>query len=136
MLGMMKGGYNLETLIELLEDEELGSVAAEALSDTILVFGFFDKIKELSRSNSHAKKVMESWANAEWFTGSPELPDSMTVTVFKVPGEVNTDDLSPASRAASRHDIPLHALHMLENRYKNAISEIEELKKKRHPIAL
>jgi aconitate hydratase 2/2-methylisocitrate dehydratase len=134
MLGMMKGGYNLETLIELLEDEELGSVAAEALSDTILVFGFFDKIQELSGSNPHAKKVMESWANAEWFTHCPGLPDSLTVTVFKVPGEVNTDDLSPASRAASRPDIPLHALHMLENRYHNAISEIEGLKKKGHQI--
>lgn len=135
MLGMMKGGYNLETLIELLEDEELGSEAAEALSDTILVFGFFDKIQELSGSNPHAKKVMESWASADWFTESPGLPDSLTVTVFKVPGEVNTDDLSPASRAASRPDIPLHALHMLENRYTNAISEIEGLKKKKHPVA-
>lgn len=134
MLGMMKGGYNLETLIELLEDEALGSVAAEALSDTILVFGFFDKIQELSGSNPHAKKVMESWANAEWFTHCTGLPDSLTVTVFKVPGEVNTDDLSPASRAASRPDIPLHALHMLENRYHNAISEIEGLKKKGHQI--
>lgn len=135
MLGMMKGGYNLETLIELLEDDELGSVAAKALSDTILVFGFFDKIQELSGSNPQAKKVMESWAGAEWFSGSPGLPDSLTVTIFKVPGEVNTDDLSPASRAASRPDIPLHALHMLENRYHNAISEIEGLKKKGHPIA-
>ncbi|MDD5616766.1 MAG: bifunctional aconitate hydratase 2/2-methylisocitrate dehydratase [Candidatus Methanoperedens sp.] len=135
MLGMMKGGYNLETLIELLEDDELGSVAAEALSDTILVFGFFDKIQELSGSNPNAKKVMESWAGAEWFTHCPGLPDSLTVTVFKVPGEVNTDDLSPASRAASRPDIPLHALHMLENRHHNAISEIEGLKKKGHQIA-
>jgi len=134
-LGMMKGGYNLETLIEMLEDEELGSESAEALSNTILVFGFFDKIQELSRSNPHAKKVMESWASAEWFTGNPGLPDSLTVTVFKVPGEVNTDDLSPASRAASRPDIPLHALHMLENRYPSAISEIEMLKEKGHPIA-
>lgn len=135
MLGMMKGGYNLETLIELLEDDELGSVAAEALSDTILVFGFFDKIQELSGSNTHAKKVIESWASAEWFTRCPGLPDSLTVTVFKVPGEVNTDDLSPASRAASRPDIPLHALYMLENRHHSAISEIEGLKKNGYPIA-
>ena len=135
MLGMMKGGYNLETLIELLEDDELGSVAAEALSDTILVFGFFEKIQELSISNPYAKKVMESWASAEWFTRCQGLPDSLTVTVFKVSGEVNTDDLSPASRAASRPDIPLHALHMLENRHQSAISEIEGLKKKGHPIA-
>ncbi|MDO8724452.1 MAG: bifunctional aconitate hydratase 2/2-methylisocitrate dehydratase [Candidatus Methanoperedens sp.] len=135
MLGMMKGGYNLETLIELLEDNELGGLAAEALSDTILVFSFFDKILELSGSNPHARKVIESWAKAEWFTRCPGLPDSMKVTVFKVPGEVNTDDLSPASRATSRPDIPLHALHMLENRYHNAISEIEGLKKKGHQIA-
>jgi aconitate hydratase 2/2-methylisocitrate dehydratase len=135
MLGMMKGGYNLETLIELLEDDELGSEAARALSDTILVFGSFDKIRELSGSNPYAKKVTESWASADWFTGNPGLPDSLTVTVFKVPGEVNTDDLSPASRAASRPDIPLHALHMLENRCPDAIPEIEGLKKKGHAIA-
>ncbi|MBU4139774.1 MAG: bifunctional aconitate hydratase 2/2-methylisocitrate dehydratase [Euryarchaeota archaeon] len=135
MLGMMKGGYNLETLIELLEDRELAGVAVKALSDTILVFGFFERIQELASSNPHAKMVLESWAKAEWFTSCPEFPDSLTVTVFKVPGEVNTDDLSPASRAGSRPDIPLHALHMLENRHPNAIPEIEELKKKGHPIA-
>lgn len=135
MLGMMKGGYNLETIIELLEDGELAGEAAKALSDTILVFGFFDKIMELAGSNPHAKTVLESWAKADWFTSCPEFPDSLTVTVFKVPGEVNTDDLSPASRAASRPDIPLHALHMLENRHTNAIPEIEGLKKKGHPIA-
>ncbi len=135
MLGMMKGGYNLETLIELLNDNELGSEAAEALSETILVFGFFEKIRELAGSNKYAKKVLQSWADAEWFTGSPGFPDSLTVTVFKVPGEVNTDDLSPASRAASRPDIPLHALYMLENRRPGAIREIEELKKKGYPVA-
>ncbi len=135
MLGMMKGGYNLETLIELLDDNELGGEAAEALSDTILVFGFFERIRELAGSNKYAKKVLQSWADAEWFTGSPGFPDSLTVTVFKVPGEVNTDDLSPASRASSRPDIPLHALYMLENRRPGAIHEIEELKKKGHPVA-
>ncbi|VVB87360.1 Methanogen homoaconitase large subunit [uncultured archaeon] len=135
MLGMMKGGYNLETLIEVLEDRELAGDATKALSGTILVFGFFDKIKELAGSNQHAKKAMESWAKGEWFTKSPALPDSLTVTVFKVNGEVNTDDLSPASRAASRPDIPLHALHMLETRYPGAISEIDGLKKKGHPVA-
>ncbi len=135
MLGMMKGGYNLETLIELLEDRELAVEAAKALSDTILVFGFFERIQELAASNPHAKMVFESWANADWFTSCPGIPDSLTVTVFKVPGEVNTDDLSPASRAASRPDIPLHALYMLENRYPNAIPEIEGLKQKGYPIA-
>ncbi len=134
MLGMMKGGYNLETLIELLDDGELAGEAVKALSNTILVFGFFDKIRQLATSNPGARKVMESWADAIWFTGSPGFPDSFTVTVFKVPGEVNTDDLSPASRASSRPDIPLHALHMLENRYPGAIARIEELKKKRQPV--
>lgn len=135
MLGMMKGGYNIETLIELMEDGELASEAAKALSDTILVFGFFDKIQEHAASNPHSKMVLKNWAGAEWFTGSPGFPDLLTLTVFKVPGEVNTDDLSPASRAASRPDIPLHALYMLENRYPNAIPEIEGLKKKGYPIA-
>jgi aconitate hydratase 2/2-methylisocitrate dehydratase len=135
MLGMMKGGYNLETLIELLEDGELADEAVKALSDTILVFGFFDRIQELSASNPHAKMVLESWAKADWFTSCPGFPDSLKVTVFKVPGEVNTDDISPASRASSRPDIPLHALYMLENRYPNAIPEIKGLEKKGYPIA-
>lgn len=135
MLGMMKGGYNLETLIYLLEDRELAEDAAKALSGTILVFGSFDKIKELAGSNPHAKKVMENWAKADWFTKRPKFPDSLIVTVFKVNGEVNTDDLSPASRASSRPDIPLHALHMLESRYPGAIPEIGELKKRGHPVA-
>lgn len=135
MLGMMKGGYNLETLIELLEDNDLADEAVKALSDTILVFGFFDKVREIAGSNPNAKKVIENWANAKWFTGCPEFPGSLTVTVFKVPGEVNTDDISPAARAASRPDIPLHALHMLENRAPGAIHEIIELKKKGYPVA-
>jgi aconitate hydratase 2/2-methylisocitrate dehydratase len=135
MLGMMKGGYNIETLIELLEDEELGDAAARTLSGMILVFGFFDKVKELARTNTRARKVMESWAHAEWFTESPKLPEAIKVAVFKVPGEVNTDDLSPSTRAGTRADIPLHALSMLENRYPNALDELRELKKKGYPIA-
>ncbi|VVB93737.1 Isopropylmalate/citramalate isomerase large subunit [uncultured archaeon] len=135
MLGMMKGGYNLETLIELLEDEELGDEAAHALSNTILIFGFFDRIKNLARTNPKAKKVLGSWAKAEWFVGEPGLPKIQKVTVFKVPGEVNTDDFSPAKHAGTRADIPLHALTMLESRYPQALGEITELKKKGHPIA-
>ncbi len=135
MLGMMKGGYNIETLIELLEDEELGDAAARTLSGTILVFGFFDRVKELARTNKRAREVMESWAHAEWFTESPKLPEAIKVAVFKVPGEVNTDDLSPSTRAGTRADIPLHALSMLENRYPNALDELRELKKKGYPIA-
>ncbi len=135
LLGMMKGGYNIETLIELLDDEELADDAVLALSNTILIFGFFDKIKELARKNPGAAKVLESWAKAEWFTRSPGFPESLKVTVFKVPGEVNTDDFSPASRAGTRADIPLHALSMLESRYPGALPELRELKKKGYPIA-
>ncbi|MCZ7355662.1 MAG: bifunctional aconitate hydratase 2/2-methylisocitrate dehydratase [Candidatus Methanoperedens sp.] len=135
MLGMMKGGYNLETLIELLEDDELGETAALALSNTILVFGFFDKIKELSHTNNRAMKVLESWARADWFMCKSGFPDFFKVTVFKVQGEVNTDDLSPASHAGTRPDIPLHALSMLESLYPKALPEISELKKKGHPVA-
>lgn len=135
MLGMMKGGYNIETLIELLEDEELRDEAVKALSHTILVLGFFDKIKELAPGNPGAGKVLESWTRAEWFTESEGLPGSFKVTIFKIQGEVNTDDLSPASRAGTRPDIPLHARHMLESRYPEALNEINELKKKGYPIA-
>ena len=135
LLQLMKGGYNIETLIELLDDKELSDKAVLALSNTILIFGFFDRIKELSATNPNAQKVLESWAKAEWFTKGQEIPKTRKVTIFKVPGEVNTDDLSPASRAGSRADIPLHALFMLENRYPGALDEIRELKKKGYPIA-
>jgi len=135
LLGLMKGGYNIETLIELLDDEEFSDKAVLALSGTILIFGFFDRIKELSSSNSKAKKVLESWAKAEWFKSGPKIPETRKYTIFKVSGEVNTDDLSPASRAGSRADIPLHALSMLENRYPGALDEIRDLKTKGYPIA-
>jgi aconitate hydratase 2/2-methylisocitrate dehydratase len=135
MLGMMKGGYNIETLIELLDDEELGDAAVQALSNTILVFGFFDRIKQLSYTNSRAKALLESWANGEWFTRNTPLPESIKVTVFRVQGEVNTDDFSPASHAGTRPDIPLHALAMLESRYPGALPGIAVLNKKGCPVA-
>lgn len=135
MLGMMKGGYNIETLIELLEDDELGDAAARALSKTILIFGFFDRIKQLSSANLRAKSLLGSWANGEWFTSNPPFPESMKVTVFRVQGEVNTDDLSPASHAGTRPDIPLHALSMLESRYPDALPEIAGLKNKGYSVA-
>jgi aconitate hydratase 2/2-methylisocitrate dehydratase len=134
LLSMMKGGYNIETLIELLDDE-LAEDAAFALSNTILIFGSFDKIRELARTNPGAVKILESWAKAEWFTRSPELTGTQKLTVFKVSGEVNTDDLSPASCAGTRADIPLHAMSMLENRYPGALDELKELKKKGYPVA-
>ncbi len=135
MLGMMKGGYNIETLIELLDDRELADDAVYALSNTILIFGFFDKVKELARTNPNAAKILDSWAKAEWFLRSPGIPKTQKMVVFKVPGEINTDDLSPASRAGTRADIPLHALSILESRYPKALDEIRELKKKGYPVA-
>jgi aconitate hydratase 2 / 2-methylisocitrate dehydratase len=133
LLGLMKGGYNIETLIELLNDKDLADQAVHALSNTILIFGFFDRIKELSATNPRAKKVLESWAKADWHKGG--IPQTQKVTVFKIPGEVNTDDFSPAKHAGTRADIPLHALSMFENRYPGAIDEIRDLKNKGYPIA-
>ena len=117
LLGTMLGGYNLTPLIDLLDDAEVAPVAAEALKHTLLMFDQFHDVKEKAdKGNSFAKAVMQSWADAEWFTSRPEVPESITLTVFKVTGETNTDDLSPAPDAWSRPDIPLHALAMLKNK--------------------
>ncbi|WP_372394755.1 bifunctional aconitate hydratase 2/2-methylisocitrate dehydratase [Azospirillum sp. HJ39] len=116
LLGTMLGGFNVQPLIDLLGDAECGTAAAEGLKKTLLVFDFFHDVKELAdKGNANAKGVLQSWADAEWFTSRPEVPASMTLTVFKVSGETNTDDLSPAPDAWSRPDIPLHALAMLKN---------------------
>ena len=116
LLGTMLGGYNVKPLIDLLACPSCGSVAAEGLKKTLLVFDFFHDVAELAKSgNANAKAVMQSWADAEWFTSRPEVPASQKLTVFKVTGETNTDDLSPAPDAWSRPDIPLHALAMLKN---------------------
>jgi aconitate hydratase 2/2-methylisocitrate dehydratase len=148
LLGTMVGGYNVHPLIELLDDAEVGGVAAEGLKKTLLMFDFFNDVAEKARAgNARAKEVMQSWADAEWFTSRPEVPQKITVTVFKVPGETNTDDLSPAPDAWSRPDIPLHYLAMLKNTREGAafkpeedgkrgpIAFIEELKKKGHIVA-
>ena len=117
LLGTMLGGYNLTPLIDLLDDSEVAPVAAEALKHTLLMFDQFHDVKEKAdKGNSFAKAVLQSWADAEWFTSRPEVPQSITLTVFKVTGETNTDDLSPAPDAWSRPDIPLHALAMLKNK--------------------
>ncbi len=117
LLGTMLGGYNISPMIELLDDKEVGGVAAEGLKKTLLMFDQFHDVKEkMDKGNANARAVVESWANAEWFTSRPELAKSLTVTVFKVTGETNTDDLSPAPDAWSRPDIPLHALAMLKNK--------------------
>jgi len=116
LLGTMLGGFNVKPLIDLLADASCGAVAAEGLKKTLLVFDFFHDVAELAKAgNANAKSVMQSWADGEWFTSRPEVPASQKLTVFKVTGETNTDDLSPAPDAWSRPDIPLHALAMLKN---------------------
>ncbi|MEC4885177.1 MAG: bifunctional aconitate hydratase 2/2-methylisocitrate dehydratase [Scytonema sp. PMC 1070.18] len=155
LLGTMIGGYNVQSLIELLQTptvsvsessetplvmggqgkEPIATYAAEALSKTLLVYDAFHDVLELSKTNPYAKRVVDSWAEAEWFTSRPKVPEFINVTVFKVPGETNTDDLSPATQATTRPDIPLHALAMLESRMSGALETITELKKKGHPVA-
>jgi len=136
LLGTMLGGYNVQSLVELLRHAELADAAAEALSHTLLVYDAFHDVQDLmQQGNASARRVMESWANGDWFTRRPELPEAITVTVFKVAGETNTDDLSPAPHATTRPDIPLHATVMLENRLPGALQIIAELKQKGHPLA-
>jgi len=137
ILGTMLGGYNIQPLIDCLEIDELADDAAAVLSNTLLIFDSFNDIFELSKTNEHAKKVINSWANGEWFTSKEDIPENIRLTVFKVSGEINTDDLSPAPDAWSRPDIPLHALAMLKMP-KDGINEplktIEDLKKKGNPV--
>lgn len=137
LLGTMMGGYNVQSLVEFLKSNEPGiaSAAATALSKTLLVFDAFNDILQLSDINPYAKQTVDSWAAAEWFISRPKLPEAITVTVFKVPGETNTDDLSPAPHATTRPDIPLHALAMLESRMPGALQTIAELKQKGYPVA-
>jgi len=139
LLGNMHGGYNIETLVSLLDDAELAEAAGEELKHTILMFDAFHDVEErMKAGNAVAKAVVESWANAEWFTSRPEMPEKITATVFKVTGETNTDDLSPAPDAWSRPDIPLHAKAMYKmprEGITNAAEQIAELKEKGHPVA-
>ncbi|AMO22054.1 bifunctional aconitate hydratase 2/2-methylisocitrate dehydratase [Ramlibacter solisilvae] len=127
LLGTMLGGYNISPLIDLLDDAEVGQVAADGLKKTLLMFDQFHDVKDKAdKGNANAQAVLKSWAEAEWFTSRPEVPQSLKVTVFKVPGETNTDDLSPAPDAWSRPDIPLHALAMLKNKREGASFQPEE----------
>jgi aconitate hydratase 2/2-methylisocitrate dehydratase len=148
LLGTMVGGYNVHPLIELLDDPEVAAVAAAGLKKTLLMFDFFNDVADKAKAgNAQAQEVIQSWADADWFTRRPEVPQSITVTVFKVPGETNTDDLSPAPDAWSRPDIPLHYLAMLKNTRPDAafvpeedgkrgpMQFIEDLKKKGHLVA-
>lgn len=135
LLGTMLGGYNIESLISLLDNDAVAETAAAGLSKTLLMFDAFHDVVEKSKTNEHAKAVLQSWADAEWFNNKAEVPKEITVTVFMVEGETNTDDLSPAGDAWSRPDIPLHAKAMLIKRMENPLETIEELKKKGHPLA-
>ncbi len=137
ILGTMLGGYNVKPLVDALthHDPTICSEAAGMLKKTLLVYDLFDVVVDLSKNNPYAAEVLKSWAEAEWFTSKPLLPDKMMLTVFKVPGETNTDDLSPASEAFTRSDIPLHARCMLGTRINDPIGTIAELKTKGHPLA-
>ncbi len=142
----MQGGYNIHPLIDALDDAKLAPIAAKALSHTLLMFdNFYDVEEKAKAGNEYAKQVMQSWADAEWFLNRPALAEKLTVTVFKVTGETNTDDLSPAPDAWSRPDIPLHALAMLKNAREGIepdqpgvvgpIKQIEALQQKGFPLA-
>lgn len=135
LLGTMLGGYNVQPLIQLLDNEKLAAIAAKALSHTLLMFDAYHDVLEKANNNPFAKQVINSWAAGEWFTSKSHLAEKITVTIFKVPGETNTDDLSPAQEAWSRPDIPLHANAMLMNRMPDALQMIKELKQKGHPLA-
>ena len=135
LLGTMLGGYNILPLVELLDDDVTAEAAATALSHTRLIYDAFHDVSDKADKNEYAARVLRSWADAEWFTSLPELSEEITVTVFKVPGETNTDDLSPATEAWSRPDIPLHAKSMLASKMENPLETLEELKKKGHPVA-
>ncbi|MCT7591671.1 bifunctional aconitate hydratase 2/2-methylisocitrate dehydratase [Aliarcobacter butzleri] len=136
ILGTMMGGYNVPPLVEALKIADVADAAAEQLKNTILVYNSFNDVKELmDKGNAKAKEVIESWANAEWFTNKPALEEAITLTVYKIPGETNTDDLSPATVAFTRADIPLHATAMLQSRMEKPLEKMAELKAKGHPLA-
>lgn len=140
LLGTMLGGYNISTLVGLLDDNKLGAVASKELSRTLLMFDAFHDVAEKALAgNDHAQWLIRSWANAEWFTCRPKIPEQLTVAVLKVPGETNTDDLSPALDAWSRPDIPLHAKSMYKNSREgitNAPTQINELEESGFPVAI
>lgn len=141
----MQGGYNIEPLLTALDNPELAPIAVKALSSTLLMFdNFHDVAQRAENGNVFAQQILQSWANAEWFLSRPQLAEKLTLTVFKVSGETNTDDLSPAQDAWSRPDIPLHALAMLKNAREGIkpddngnigpIKQLETLKQKGFPL--
>jgi aconitate hydratase 2/2-methylisocitrate dehydratase len=137
LLGTMLGGYNIQPLIACLKTDDLGEEAANALSKTLLIFDAFNEIFDLSKTNSYAKTVVDAWAEGKWFTEKSEIPNQIKLTVYKVPGEINTDDLSPATDAWSRPDIPLHALAMFKmprEGLTTPLETLEKLKEKGNPL--
>ncbi len=135
LLGTMLGGYNIQPLIALLDDEETAETAAAALATTLLVYDAYKEVMAKAATNKWARKVVDSWVAADWFTSREPLAERITVTIFKVDGETNTDDFSPASEAWSRPDIPLHAKSMLVAKIPDALADMAELKGKGHPLA-
>jgi len=137
ILGTMLGGYNIEPLIKCLKIDGLGQAAADALSKTLLIFDSFNEIFDLSKNNEFAKQVIDAWAEGKWFTEKSEIPEQIKLTVYKVPGEINTDDLSPATDAWSRPDIPLHSLAMFKmprEGLDKPLETIDKLKEKGNPL--
>lgn len=135
---ILPSGFNVQPLVDLLDDPEVADIAAKGLSHTLLVFDAFHDVEEKAKGgNAAAQKVMQSWADAEWFHSRPKVPEKITVTVFKVTGETNTDDLSPAPDAWSRPDIPLHANAMLKierDGIHDAKAQLKELAEKGHDV--
>jgi aconitate hydratase 2/2-methylisocitrate dehydratase len=135
LLGTMMGGYNIQPLIELLDYDATAEAAEKALSKIVMVYDAYHDVVEKAETNQYAKRILQSWAEAEWFLSRPPLAEAITLSVLKVPGETNTDDLSPATEAWSRPDIPLHAKAMLVSKMPDALETIISLKQKGHPIA-
>jgi aconitate hydratase 2/2-methylisocitrate dehydratase len=135
LLGTMLGGYNVEPLVSFLDEPTLAAAAAAALKRLILVYGAFQTVVEKAKTNSYAKEVLESWAKGEWFLSRPEIPEKIKLKVFKVDGEINTDDFSPAKHAWSRPDIPLHALSMGETRFPGGIQTIRQFRQEGFKVA-
>lgn len=135
LLGTMLGGYNIEPLLGFLQDEELAGESAKALKQITLVYSAFDKVVEMSKSNRYAKEVLASWADGDWFLSRPKFPEKLSLKVFKVDGEVNTDDLSPAKYAWNRPDIPFHALSIGETRFPGGIDTIRKFRNEGHRVA-
>jgi aconitate hydratase 2/2-methylisocitrate dehydratase len=133
----MLGGYNVKPLIDALsnENKQIAQTACDVLKKIVLVYDAFNDVEVLSKTNKYAKEVLQSWADAQWFTSKPTIDEKITVAVLKVPGETNTDDLSPASEAFTRSDIPLHANAMLVSRLAGSIEKIQEIKAKGYEVA-